>query len=209
MINLIRKDFTVMKSWAVLIPIYFVIFGISLASNNMSSFYLTGVYSAVTTLMMSTGADVKNENHNFLMTMPINRAQIVRSKYMLALIYTGVAAVACYGLNALIRTVKPDLGMPAFTLEQFFVSVEITLVFVSIYLPLFYLLSKNGMTIANIVFIILLIYIAPLSNISMHLMSQGKIVITDTIMALIALGVVLVFIASYYIAKRLFSRKDL
>ena len=209
MLNLVRKDLIVMKSSSALILIYFIIFSIVLVSNNMSAFFLAGVYTAFTTLMMSTGADVKNENHNFLITMPINRAQIVRAKYMTALIYTVVASVACYGLYALIRTMKPDLGLQAYTLDQLLTAVGITLVFASIYLPLFYWLSKKGMAVINIVFMIIMIALAPLSNIPMHLMREGMISFADTAVALIGLGVVLLFIASYFITKYLFNRKDL
>ncbi|WP_018754409.1 ABC-2 transporter permease [Paenibacillus terrigena] len=210
MLNLIRKDFIVMRSSLGLIPLYFVIFSIVLISNTMSAYFLVAVYTAFTTLMMSTGADVKNDNHAFLITMPMNRAQMVKSKYATALLYTGVAAIACYIFYTIVRYVKPSLGMPAYSMGQFLASIGISLVLVSIYLPLFYWLSKKGMAIINMAFMIILIGLTPFMNIGTYLMHKQNVgSINNASVALIGLGVVLLFIASYFFAKYLFNRKDL
>jgi len=77
-------------------------------------------------------------------------------------------------------------------------------------LPLFYWLSKKGMAIINMVFMIILIGLTPFMNIGTYLMRKQNVgSIDNTSVALIGLGVVLLFIASYFLAKYLFNRKDL
>lgn len=208
MLNLLRKDFITLKSSLWLIFLYLAVFSIAFIPEHQSSIHLVGIYTAFASLSFGTLIDIKKNYHLFLITLPISRKHIIQAKYTAAIIYTLFGVLASYGIHSLVRLAFPQLNKPEYSAIDVLVPVGIMLILTSIYLPLFYTLSKKGTGIINVVFLIILIALAQPTAIFMNkLNDQGFS--SDQLLFLIPIGVLLLFIASYFLTVKLFTRKDL
>ncbi|MGG4345568.1 ABC-2 transporter permease [Paenibacillus lautus] len=208
MLNLLRKDFIALKSSLWTILLYLAVFSFAFIPKSEMSIYFVGIYTAFGSIILATMIDIKNNNHKFLVTLPISRKHIVQAKYITAIIYTLFGVIASYGIHWLIKLSFPQLEKPDYTVLSILVSVGMLLVLISIYMPLFYALSKKGAGIINAVFMVSLIILAQPAAVLMNMVSE-KGLITDQTLLLILMGIVVVFIASYFLTISLFTRKDL
>ena len=128
------------------------------------------------------------------------------AKYITAIVYTLFGVIASYGIHRIIDLSFPQLDKPDYTVMSLLVSVGI-FVLISIYMPLFTHLAK-GAGIINAVFMISLIILAQPRAVLMNRVSE-KGLINDQTLLLILIGIVVVFIASYFLTISLFKRKDL
>lgn len=208
MLNLLRKDFIALKSSLWTILLYLAVFSIAFIPKSEMSIYFVGIYTAFGSIILATMIDIKNHNHKFLVTLPISRKHIVLAKYITAVIYTLFGVIASYGIHQFINLSFPQLDKPDYTVLSLLVSVGMLLVLISIYMPLFYALSKKGAGIINAVFMISLIILAQPAAVLMNMVSE-KGLINDQTLLLILIGIVVVFIASYFLTISLFKRKDL
>ncbi|MBU5344707.1 MULTISPECIES: ABC-2 transporter permease [Paenibacillus] len=208
MLNLLRKDFIALKSSLWTILLYLAVFSIAFIPKSEMSIYFVGIYTAFGSIILATMIDIKNHNHKFLVTLPISRKHIVLAKYITAIVYTLFGVIASYGIHRIIDLSFPQLDKPDYTVMSLLVSVGMLLVLISIYMPLFYALSKKGAGIINAVFMISLIILAQPAAVLMNMVSE-KGLINDQTLLLILIGIVVVFIASYFLTISLFKRKDL
>lgn len=208
MLNLLRKDFIALKSSLWTILLYLAVFSIAFIPKSEMSIYFVGIYTAFGSIILATMIDIKNHNHKFLVTLPISRKHIVLAKYITAIVYTLFGVIASYGIHRIIDLSFPQLDKPDYTVMSLLVSVGMLLVLISIYMPLFYALSKKGAGIINAVFMISLIILAQPAAVLMNRVSE-KGLINDQTLLLILIGIVVVFIASYFVTISLFKRKDL
>ncbi|WP_339267160.1 ABC-2 transporter permease [Paenibacillus sp. FSL K6-1330] len=208
MLNLLRKDFIALKSSLWTILLYLAVFSFAFIPKSEMSIYFVGIYTAFGSIILATMIDIKNHNHKFLVTLPISRKHIVQAKYITAIIYTLFGVIASYGIHRLIKLSFPQLEKPDYTVLSLLVSVGMLLVLISIYMPLFYALSKKGAGIINAVFMVSLIILAQPAAVLMNMVSE-KGLINDQTLLLILIGIVVVFIASYFLTISLFTRKDL
>lgn len=152
--------------------------------------------------------DIKNYNHNFLVTLPVSRKQIVKAKYVTAIMITILGIIATYAVHMLVKQALPELNKPDYLVIDILVPVIILLLLISIYMPLFYSLSKKGAGIINGIFILILIALAqPTAMIMQMINEKGSNI--DLMIVLISAASLLLFIASYYLTVYLFTKKDL
>ncbi|OAB32980.1 ABC-2 transporter permease [Paenibacillus glacialis] len=209
MLNLLRKDFIALKSSLWLGILFLAVFSAFFIPKLSTSIHLVGIYTAFALLNHGTMIDIKNNNHNFLLTLPIKRKHIVQAKYITAIIYTLFGVLASYGIHWLVKKLAIlDLNMPDYSVLDILVPAGIVLVLTSIYLPLFYTLSKKGTSIINVVFFLCLIALANPTALFMNMINE-KGFSSDQTLFLILTGIILLFIASYYLTINLFTRKDL
>lgn len=208
MLNLLRKDFIALKSSLWLTILYLAVFSVAFIPKHQSSIHLVGIYTAFASLSLGTMIDIKKHNHNFLVTLPISRKHIIQAKYITAIIYTVFGVLASYGIHSLVKLAVPQLNKPDYSAIDILVPVGIMLVLTSIYLPLFYTLSRKGTGIINVVFMIILIALAQPTAIFMNMMNNQGFS-SDQTLLLIPIGILLLFIVSYFLTVNLFSRKDL
>ncbi|MCY9530225.1 MULTISPECIES: ABC-2 transporter permease [Paenibacillus] len=208
MLNLLRKEFIAFKSslWTPLM--YFVVFSVVFIPKHSSSVHLVGIYTAFATLSHVTLIDIKNHNHNFLVTLPISRKNIVKAKYITGIIISLVSVLASYGIHLIVTNVFPAFNKPELTVMDILGPAAITLALASIYLPLFYTLSKKGTSIIQGVFTLILIALAQPTAIFMQMINENGLH-SNPILYLILIGILLLFIASYFIAAALFTKKEL
>nr|WP_256332317.1 ABC-2 transporter permease [Paenibacillus sp. CF095] len=183
-------------------------FSLAFIPKSEMSMYFVGIYTAFGSVMLATMIDIKNHNHNFLVTLPVSRKQIVKAKYLSAIVYTFFGVLASYGIHELVNLNYPELNKPNYSLMDIAISVGMVLVLVSIYMPLFYGLSKKGAGIINAIFMVCMIILAQPVAYLMSMANENGM-ITTTTMALVSVGIIGLFVVSYLITIRLFARKDL
>ncbi|KQY84246.1 ABC transporter permease [Paenibacillus sp. Root52] len=208
MVNLLRKDFIVLKSSLWIIPFYLAVFSIAFIPKSEMSMYLVGIYTAFGSIMLATMIDVKNHNHNFLVTLPISRKNVVQAKYLSTIFYTLFGVLSSFGIHYLVNMNFPGLHKPDFSVLDILVSIAMVLGLTSIYLPLFYALSKKGAGIINVVFLVALVILAQPFALLMNLASEEGMV-TGQVIGIVTIGILLLFFGSYLLTVRLFAKKDL
>ncbi|GKU80015.1 ABC-2 transporter permease [Paenibacillus sp. L3-i20] len=207
MVNLLRKDFIAIKSSIGLCFFYLVVFSAFFIGKD-SSFHIIAIYTAFASIGVVTMVDIKNYNHNFLVTLPVSRKQIVKAKYVTAIMITILGIIATYAVHMLVKQALPELNKPDYLVIDILVPVIILLLLISIYMPLFYSLSKKGAGIINGIFILILIALAqPTAMIMQMINEKGSNI--DLMIVLISAASLLLFIASYYLTVYLFTKKDL
>ncbi|MFS0869190.1 ABC-2 transporter permease [Paenibacillus xylanilyticus] len=208
MLNLLRKDFIAIRSSLWTILLYLVVFSFAFIPKSEMSMYFVGIYTAFGSIILATMIDIKNHNHNFLVTLPVSRKNIVQAKYLSSILFTLFGVFASFGIHWLVDLNFPELNKPNYSVLDIMVSVGMVLVLVSIYMPLFYALSKKGAGIINGVFMVSLIVLAQPFALFMSMVNKEGMINGQVITA-ISIGVILMFCASYLLTIRLFSRKDL
>ncbi|MGF9696101.1 ABC-2 transporter permease [Paenibacillus sp. MABNR03] len=208
MLNLLRKDFIAIRSSLWTILLYLVVFSLAFIPKSEMSMYFVGIYTAFGSIILATMIDIKNHNHNFLVTLPVSRKNIVQAKYLSAILFTLFGVFASFGIHWLVDLNFPELNKPNYSVLDIMVSVGMVLVLVSIYMPLFYALSKKGAGIINAVFMVSLIVLAQPFALFMSMVNEEGM-INGRVITAISFGIILLFCASYLLTIRLFSRKDL
>ncbi|MGX1827178.1 ABC-2 transporter permease [Paenibacillus taichungensis] len=208
MLNLLRKDYIALKSSLWVILFYFFVFSVAFIPTVEMSMYFVGIYTAFGSIMLATMIDIKNHNHKFLVMLPLRRRNIVQAKYLSAILYTLFCVFASFGAHWLVNFLFPELNKPHFSILDILISVGMVLVLISIYMPLFYALSKKGAGIINTVFMFVLIILAqPVA--SLLYMAGENGMGRASIYVFVSVCILLLFIASYFVTVRLFARKDL
>ncbi|MEO2203531.1 ABC-2 transporter permease [Paenibacillus pabuli] len=207
MLNLLRKDFIALKSSLWTIGLYLVVFSFAFIPKSEMSMYFVGIYTAFGSVILATMIDIKNHNHNFLLTLPVSRKNIVQAKYLSAILYTLFGVLVSFGIHWLVDLIFPELNKPNYSVLDMMVSIGMVLVLVSIYMPLFYALSKKGAGIINAIFMVALILLAQPFAVLMSMVSEKGV--NGQVIAMISIGVIFIFCASYILTVRLFARKDL
>ncbi|GAB6930846.1 hypothetical protein JCM10914A_48290 [Paenibacillus sp. JCM 10914] len=204
MLNLFRKDFIAVKSSLWMILVYLVVFSIAFIPTTETSFYFVGIYTAFGAIIISTMIDIKSNHHHFLITLPISRKHIVKAKYLTVIAHTLFGVLASYGIHWIFRLAYPEFNKPDVPIAAILLSIGIVFVLISIYMPLFYALSKKGAGIINVVFMIALIVLAQPAA---FLMNQVNV--EGLTLLLIPAVLVVLLIGSYYLTVFLFNRKDI
>lgn len=137
MLNLLRKDFIAIKSSLWTILMYLAVFSLAFIPSSEISFHFVGIYTAFGAIILVTMIDIKNNNHHFLVTLPISRKHIVQAKYLTAIVYMLFGILASYGIHWIVRLAVPQLNKPDNSIAAILVSMGIVLVLISIYMPLF------------------------------------------------------------------------
>ncbi|PAD32351.1 ABC-2 transporter permease [Paenibacillus sp. 7523-1] len=207
MLNLLRKDFIALRSSLWTIGLYLIVFSLAFIPKSEMSMYFVGIYTAFGSVILATMIDIKNHNHNFLLTLPVSRKNIVQAKYVSAILYTLFGVLASFGIHWLVDLNFPELNKPSYTLMDIMVSIGMVLVLVSIYMPLFYALSKKGAGIINAIFMVALILLAQPFAVLMNMVSEKGV--DGQLIAIVSIGVIFIFGASYVLTTHLFARKDL
>jgi len=207
MLNLLRKDFIALKSTLWLGILYLIVFSVFFIPKFSSSVHFVGIYTAFALINLGVMIDIKNNNHNFLVTLPIKRKHIVLAKYISAIIYTLFGVLASFGIHWSVKQTIVDLNMPDYSFLDILVPGAIVLLLASIYLPLFYALSKKGNSIISGASFVIMIAMAHPIAVIMNMVNESTFNSHQTLFLILA-GILLLFIASYYLTVNLFSRKN-
>ncbi|AWB44663.1 ABC-2 transporter permease [Paenibacillus sp. CAA11] len=208
MLNLLRKDLIALKSSLWMGFFYLAVFSCAFIPKSELSIHFVGIYTAFGLISLGTMIDIKNHNHHFLVTLPVNRKHIVQAKYVAAVIFALFGVLGSYGIHTIAKSAIPQLNKPDYTVLDILIPAGVLLILISIYMPLFYALSKKGAGIINTVFLIALIILAQPTAYLINMLNE-KSAAHEQALLLIPVGILLLFIASYFLTIYLFRRKDL
>ncbi|MEF2966072.1 ABC-2 transporter permease [Paenibacillus sp. M1] len=208
-LGLVRKDFLLMRRYLWLLVIYAVAFSGIISGTGGTMLYglLPGVL-----LILTIGADMRQPNQQFLVSLPLKRNQLVLAKYASSFIILVLSIAVCLLMN--IATDLLDFGTVRIN-TALAVGTTVTMsLFISVYLPLYYWLGLKGAQYLNVGMMVIIMIgngavtsllgsrdMAPaLDFLTAHRLQAGL---------LIGSGTVLVIVVSYLISRSIFMKRDL
>lgn len=205
MANLLRKDLIVMKR-NVIIAIPFGIVFLVLTQLNLTMSVAVIAYMLVSQYIFQ---EDKGRSDIFVNSLPIERGEIVRSKYAGMLLCSLYASVIVCAVTGIAHLLMPEL-LPGFSLAQAYWSIVAITIFSSFIYPLS--LTLSPVLVRFISIILILLYAMLFSMIQFIFAQPGSplAAITPT-QLMIGSGAVaaVLYIASYLISKTIYERKDL
>ncbi|WP_054955166.1 ABC-2 transporter permease [Paenibacillus dakarensis] len=208
MLHLLRKDFIALKSSLWMVLFFLAVYSIVFIPKSELSMYFVGIYTAFASIFLVTNIDIKNNNHTFLVTLPVSRKHIIQAKFITAVVFMLLGVFANYGIHWIAKLAFPQFQKPDYSLLSILIPIGAVLILISIYMPLFYALNKKGTGIINIVFLITLVILSEPTAMLITLVN-GEDFYNDPVMLLLPIGILLIFVASYFLTVKLFTRKDL
>lgn len=121
--GLLLKDFYLVRATLAIILVTYAVIGIGMSI--MSDPWITVVIGAVMFGIMSASTinmDKQYGWNKFEVTLPVSKARIVDSKYLLYLLFSVLGFVVGVALSLIICAVKPDL-MPADEMIRLYLSI--------------------------------------------------------------------------------------
>ena len=154
MLNLVIKDLKLsrkMNIFAFFFPVFISLAGLktSISALQINIMYILAIFMITYfSIMYSNGYDQKNKSDIILNSLPINKKDVIRGKYLLLLVYT-----IAYSLSVLIITnifilVGIGKGGQLPSIWDLIVAMNLLLLFYSIYYPV-YFKSENGLATFN------------------------------------------------------------
>lgn len=163
MTSLIRKDFKLLGAYGIVIGVFGLFY--SILGYKTENFVLSQIYFGYVIffltyvmLMYSINFDEKSKADIILNSLPLKRADIVKARYISYLIYPLIFGGVLFIITNLLHTLKISEytnGTPLGLFSLLFI-VSITLVFLSFYLPVYYLGIGNAKTINQIFYLFLI-----------------------------------------------------
>lgn len=202
MLNLIRKDFVLQKiTLLILLPFLLIILFLDGPS------IWVGIVFCVAIIMQSFATDEKSPIHFLLNSLPYTRKEIVSSKYVSACAFMLLILITTFIGNLVIHhEVVPW--------EQLVMTATVVVVFISLAFPFSYLFKSQYLMIASIVAFVL--YVIIVSQFIFDLNDRIREVV-QTVMSFEssllyaggALSLVLLYLFSWMLSVRIYSRKVL
>ncbi|NMA87130.1 MAG: ABC-2 transporter permease, partial [Tissierellia bacterium] len=167
MLNLIKKEFKVSKSWIFLlflsIVFSFTIFMSTAAVEITGIKFIENVAFSYAVLMIvyvsivdSSYRDIKNKSEVILNSFPIDRKNIVRGKYIIMILYIIMYSLPMWLTNKIFMPIIYGGESHLEILWSLMIITTISLIFYSIYYPL-YFKSEDGLMTFSQVFRLIII----------------------------------------------------
>ena len=201
--GLLLKDFYLVRATLAIILVTYAVIGIGMSI--MSDPWITVVIGAVMFGIMSASTinmDKQYGWNKFEVTLPVSKARIVDSKYLLYLLFSVLGFVVGVALSLIICAVKPDL-MPADEMIRLYLSIAAAMALFAggVQIPGNFLLSDEKAMITLIVAYPLLTGIF----VAVARLTEDMILTCNIVLAL----AVVVFAASWLISRKLIAARDI
>ena len=201
--GLLLKDFYLVRATLAIILVTYAVIGIGMSI--MSDPWITVVIGAVMFGIMSASTinmDKQYGWNKFEVTLPVSKARIVDSKYLLYLLFSVLGFVVGVALSLIICAVKPDL-MPADEMVRLYLSIAAAMALFAggVQIPGNFLLSAEKAMITLIVAYPLLTGIF----VAVARLTEDMILTCNIVLAL----AVVVFAASWLISRKLIAARDI
>lgn len=201
--GLLLKDFYLVRATLAIILVTYAVIGIGMSI--MSDPWITVVIGAVMFGIMSASTinmDKQYGWNKFEVTLPVSKAHIVDSKYLLYLLFSVLGFVVGVALSLIICAVKPDL-MPADEMVRLYLSIAAAMALFAggVQIPGNFLLSAEKAMITLIVAYPLLTGIF----VAVARLTEDMILTCNIVLAL----AVVVFAASWLISRKLIAARDI
>lgn len=219
MFNLVMKDLKLsskMSIFGLLFPIFISLAGLKtgVSTLQVNIMYILAIFMITYfSVMYSNGYDQKNKVDIVINSFPINKKDVVRSKYLLLLIYVIMYSIAVIVMTNIFILVGIGKGGRAAGIWDFIVVLNLLLIFYSIYYPI-YFKSENGLATFNqLIYMLIILTPAMLGKLGKTL-QQTKIVNILIEMNIKKISIVLlifsiiIFYISLQISKIIYLRKE-
>jgi len=201
--GLMLKDLLNLRPMTKTLVVMFLIFGVIFIpmGNVMTVYFLLMIFAALLP-MTSLSMDDMAKWDRYALTMPVTRKDIVRSKYLMTIMFFGVSIVISGIIAAVSYYLMPETATPFW----FIVLVGALGLFYG--LLLFPLLYKFGSEKARYLMFVLMAVIGILLVGWFALFGEslnGNLLIYIMITAVVSIAA---FIASYFVSVRLYEKKE-
>ncbi|MBZ1206344.1 ABC-2 transporter permease, partial [Clostridioides difficile] len=208
--GLILKDLLNLKGNIKFILLFIIMFGFmsSLGDGNDNNFIGVIIVLCTTMIVSTFSYDDLNKWDSYVLTMPINRNDIVLSKYLTMLIFSFIGVLVSLIVSVTIGYFKNTLILNETLLINALI-LSISVCFGSLILPLIY---KFGTERARLLMILcflvptlaLLVFKSILENISSPISIE---IILNTLVYSLPFVAILLFVISYFISSKIYSKK--
>ncbi len=202
MLNLILKDILIQKNTLIIyiatILLYLLV--------NVSPVFIVFVYSVVF-ILNAFSSDEKDNANILLNSLPYTRKEIVSSKYIGAIIFTGLFICYTYLANYLLNgTVVLILW------KEILLNMGLVMIAISFILPISYKFKTKYLTIICIalvgMYMVVINYFVPNFNDRLRTLVQNFMTVQELQIYLIAtIIIVFLFISSWLLSIRIYERK--
>ncbi|HBG8285959.1 TPA: ABC-2 transporter permease, partial [Clostridioides difficile] len=207
--GLILKDLLNLKGNVKFILLFIIMFGFmsSLGDGNINNFIGVIIVLCTTMIVSTFSYDDLNKWDSYVLTMPINRNDIVLSKYLTMLIFSFIGVLVSLIVSVTIGYFKNTLILNETLLINALI-LSISVCFGSLILPLIY---KFGTERARLLMILcflvptlaLLVFKSILENISSPISIE---IILNTLVYSLPFVAILLFVISYFISSKIYSK---
>ncbi|HAT4375531.1 TPA: ABC-2 transporter permease, partial [Clostridioides difficile] len=204
--GLILKDLLNLKGNVKFILLFIIMFGFmsSLGDGNVNNFIGVIIVLCTTMIVSTFSYDDLNKWDSYVLTMPINRNDIVLSKYLTMLIFSFTGVLVSLIVSVTIGYFKNTLILNETLLINALI-LSISVCFGSLILPLIY---KFGTERARLLIILcflvptlaLLVFKSILENISSPISIE---IILNTLVYSLPFVAILLFVISYFISSKI------
>ncbi|HCQ5613891.1 TPA: ABC-2 transporter permease [Clostridioides difficile] len=209
--GLILKDLLNLKGNIKFILLFIIMFGFmsSLGDGNVNNFIGVIIVLCTTMIVSTFSYDDLNKWDSYVLTMPINRNDIVLSKYLTMLIFSFIGVLVSLIVSVTIGYFKNTLILNETLLINALI-LSISVCFGSLILPLIY---KFGIERARLLMILcflvptlaLLVFKSILENISSPISIE---IILNILVYSLPFVAILLFVISYFISSKIYSKKE-
>ncbi|HBF7271644.1 TPA: ABC-2 transporter permease [Clostridioides difficile] len=209
--GLILKDLLNLKGNIKFILLFIIMFGFmsSLGDGNVNNFIGVIIVLCTTMIVSTFSYDDLNKWDSYVLTIPINRNDIVLSKYLTMLIFSFIGVLVSLIVSVTIGYFKNTLILNETLLINALI-LSISVCFGSLILPLIY---KFGTERARLLMILcflvptlaLLVFKSILENISSPISIE---IILNTLVYSLPFVAILLFVISYFISSKIYSKKE-
>ncbi len=200
MLNLIRKDIILQKkTLMILLPLIFIYLFVD------TSTIWVGVLFSIAIIMQSFSMDEKSSIHLLLNSLPYTRKEIVSSKYLGACFFTFLIVLTIFIGNLIIHR-------EIIQWEQLLVLTMIVVFFISLAFPFSYLFKSQYLMVAFAVSFVLYFIIVGkfIPDLNDRIRETIRVVLSfdNSLLYLgVTLSVVILYILSWMLSIRIYSRK--
>ncbi|HDF2510146.1 TPA: ABC-2 transporter permease, partial [Clostridioides difficile] len=209
--GLILKDLLNLKGNVKFILLFIIMFGFmsSLGDGNVNNFIGVIIVLCTTMIVSTFSYDDLNKWDSYVLTMPINRNDIVLSKYLTMLIFSFTGVLVSLIVSVTIGYFKNTLILNETLLINALI-LSISVCFGSLILPLIYKFGTERARLSIILcFLVptlaLLVFKSILENISSPISIE---IILNTLVYSLPFVAILLFVISYFISSKIYSKKE-
>ena len=219
MFNLVMKDIKLsskMSIFGLFFPIFISLAGLQdgVSNSQINIMYVLAIFMITYfSVMYSNGYDQKNKADIVLNSLPINKRDVVKGKYLLLLVYTIMYSLSVIVLTNIFVLMGIGKGGRPAGIWDFMVALNLLLIFYSIYYPI-YFKSGNGLATFNQLIYMLIILTPAMLGKFGRVLQQAKIVniliemnIRKISVALSIFSAIIYYI-SLQISKVIYLRKE-
>lgn len=209
--GLILKDLLNLKGNVKFILLFIIMFGFmsSLGDGNVNNFIGVIIVLCTTMIVSTFSYDDLNKWDSYVLTMPINRNDIVLSKYLTMLIFSFTGVLVSLIVSVTIGYFKNTLILNETLLINALI-LSISVCFGSLILPLIYKFGTERARLSIILcFLVptlaLLVFKSILENISSPISIE---IILNILVYSLPFVAILLFVISYFISSKIYSKKE-